>query len=710
MYKSIIIGLLQNTAILLAISMIYDYWWIHIDENKKLFNKIITGFVIGIIGIILMLTPWILIPGINFDTRSVMLSVSGLFFGPMPTFISMLIMGIFRLAIGGDGVWMGIAVIASSGTIGILWNKFRPLKNSNRYILELAFMGLLVHFVMLGCTFLLPKGKDLSTLKIIALPVLLVYPLATVLLGILMFRQLNNWKNRKAAEKLIESERRFTEMLTNTKLFSTIIGYDGRIIFVNKSILTVSGYSYEDLIGKKCFDIFIDSEDRDKIENIFSRILSGDETVICHPTNVTLKNGSKLQVLWNSTVLKDPNGAITGMASIGENITERIKAEKELIEAKLKAEESDQLKSIFLANMSHEIRTPMNSIMGFSGLLGEKDINNTDKAQYIEIINSSGTRLLHLINDIIDLSKLEAKQLKISHSEFNLSEIMINSIESFKKSELLLTKPDIKLTLKISEPLNNVAILSDCVRVQQVLDNLISNAIKYTKRGIIEAGCELKSENEKKVIEFFIKDSGAGIPEEMSHLIFERFRQIEENSFHEGAGLGLSISKGIVDLLGGKIWFVSEINKGSTFYFTIPYIIPKIQPTNTGKTMEGLTPLNGKNIIIAEDDYNSFRYLQLLLSTQNVNIKHAKNGKDLLEMVKESEPDLILLDINMPVMSGFEFLSQVKPLNLKMKIIAQTAYAMPDEKMKCLSSGCHGYIAKPIRKADLFQVINSVLS
>ena len=181
----------------------------------------------------------------------------------------------------------------------------------------------------------------------------------------------------------------------------------------------------------------------------------------------------------------------------------------------------------------------------------------------------------------------------------------------------------------------------------------------------------------------------------MNNLVFERFRQVEEGRFHEGVGLGLSISKGIVDLLGGRIWFVSEINAGTTFYFTIPYITTEEYPVNNEKKMEALSLLNGKNIIIAEDDYSSFLYIQLLLKGQNANILHAENGRILMNMIQKSLPDLILLDINMPVMSGFEFLSEMQSAGLNTIIIAQTAYAMPDEKERCLSSGCHGYVSKP---------------
>jgi PAS domain S-box-containing protein len=710
MNKSIIIGLLQNTAILLSFSMIYDYWWIKNDDPKNIVNKIVTGAVIGIIGIILMLTPWILVPGIVFDARSIMLAVSGLFFGGLPTLIAMIITGIFRLSLGGEGMWMGIAVIFISGSIGILWNKFRPLNKSKKYVLELFFMGFVVHLVMLACIIFLPVGTRSDTFKTIAVPVLTIYPAGTILLGILMFRNFKNWQNRKAFEKLQESERRFSELLKNTMLFSTIIDADARIIFCNQSLLSVSGYADGDLIGKNWFEIFIEEKVRNEMKSIFNQLLEGEARFLNLENNIILKNGSKLLVSWNNTILKDVREKVIGVASIGENITKRKQTEEELIRARMKAEESNMLKSIFLANMSHEIRTPMNSIMGFSSLLGEKDIEEADKIQYIDIIRNSGTRLLQLINDIIDLSKLEAKQLTINITECNLHEILNNSIESFRKSELLLKKPGVELKLKIPSDYKKIKFLSDGNRIQQVIDNLITNAIKYTKNGEIETGCSISSENGKEFIVIFVKDTGIGISKEMSNLVFERFRQVEELKFHEGAGLGLTISKGIVDLLGGKIWFTSELNKGTTFYFAIPYISSEEVSAKALKNREVFTQLEGKNIIIAEDDRNSFRYLQLLLRGQKMNILHAENGKVLMDMVKKSQPDLILLDIRMPVMSGFEFLSAMQTEGLNIKIIAQTAYAMPHEKDQCLKAGCHGYISKPIKKAELLKIMNTVLS
>jgi hypothetical protein len=710
MKDSIIIGLLQNTAILLALSYVYEFWWNRNDEPRNNLNKVITGFIIALIGVVVMLTPWILVPGLVFDTRSVVLSVSGLFFGKLPTAVAMIITGSIRLAKGGDGMWMGIAVVFSSGIIGMLWNRFRPLNQSKNHIVELIAMGFVVHIVMLGCTLLLPQSNRLDTLKTIALPTLIIYPVATLLLGTLMFRQFQNWQNRRASAKLQESERRFSELLKNTFLFSAIVDINGKLVFCNRSLLEVSGYTLNELTDKNLFDIFVPVETKEQLVLIFQRALSGDESALNFEAEFLTKNGTKLMVSFNCTLLKDEDGKISGIAGIGENITRRKQAESELLNAKIKAEESDKLKSIFLANMSHEIRTPMNSIMGFSSLLGEKNLSEESKLQYIDIINSSSNRLLQLINDIIDLSKIEARQLSINLSECNLSELLSNSIESFRKSELLLRKPEIKLVLNLPEEYDKIKFLSDGVRIQQVLDNLISNAIKYSTHGRIDTGCIIKSENGKEFIEFYVKDDGIGISSETGDIVFERFRQVEEGRYHEGAGLGLSISKGIIELLGGKIWFISELNIGSTFYFSIPYNSYKKESNDGIKSSIFLPNLKGKRILIAEDDYNSYRFLELILRRQNVEIAHAENGEILLNMLEVRLPDLILLDINMPVMNGFEVLEEMKKRGLKTKIIAQTAYAMPDEKERCLSSGCHGYISKPIKKEELFSVLTKVLT
>jgi hypothetical protein len=705
---SIILGLLQNTAILLSFSMIYDYSWVQGLESKTLVRKVVTGLIVGGIAIILMLTPWIQLPGLVFDTRSVLLSLSGLFLGFIPALIASIIAVAFRLTMGGPGVWMGVAVIVTSASIGIIWGILRPSWRKKK-ILELLLLGITVHIAMLACALLLPSEMLKETLKNIFLPLLTIYPSGTVLLGLLMLRQYTNWQNRKACEKLQLSEQRFTGMLKNTLLFSLIVDANGSLSYSNEPFLKASGYTAEEILGKDAFMTLIPEDSSGAVKDAFSYILTGKTGFYNYESEILTKDRTKFIVSWNATVIKDENNVASSVVCIGENITIRRRAEVELVKAKNKAEESDKLKSVFLTNMSHEIRTPMNAIMGFSNLLGESDVDEDEKKKYVEIIQNAGDRLLKIINDIIDVSKIEARQLSLDLTECDLNGIFKKSFESFKKSELLIHKPEIQLILNIPVKNNEVKFISDPHRFQQVLDNLISNAIKYTEKGEIETGYKLISDKGEKRIEVFVRDTGLGIPEEMHEVIFERFRQVEEVRFHEGAGLGLSISKGILDLLGGEIWFTSETGKGTTFFFSVPYVVPENRKMKETRTDLPVPSLKGKTVIIAEDDYNSYFYLRLLLEEMHANILYAENGFVLMNLIRHKVPDLILLDINMPVMSGFECLTKIRTENIKTKIIAQTAYAMPEEKERCLSEGCNGYIAKPFSRREIQDMIYSVL-
>ncbi len=710
MDKSIIMGLIYNTAMLLAFSMLYDYSWLPKYKTKRLPGKLIAGLVIGSVGIILMLTPWKQLPGLVFDTRSVLLSLSGLFFGLIPTVVAALIMGFFRFALGGQGVWMGITVILTAAATGYLWSIIRPGWRKKNYMMELTFLGITVHLIMLACTLLLPRESIVPTIKNIIIPILTIYPAGTVLLGILMVRQMNNQENRNASEKLLESERRFIDLLTNFNYFSLILDRDGNIIFCNSKVLDTSGFTLKELAGKNAFDHLIPSESVEAVKDAYDYILRGKTGFYNYETEFRQADGTILSIEWNATVLRDNSNYISSVATIGQDITSRKRAETDLIRAKSKAEESDRLKSIFLSNMSHEIRTPMNAIMGFSTLLGNEAVSDAEKQQFISIIQSSGDRLLNIINDIIDISKIEAKQLPISLSEFNLYDVFINCINSFRNSELLKTKSNINLIVSIDDDLKNAKIISDRYRIQQVLDNLLSNSIKYTEKGEIETGFRIVDENGTGIIEAWVKDTGIGIPEELNEIIFERFRQADENKYHEGAGLGLSITKGIIDLLGGSIWFSSVVNSGTTFYFKIPLVLSENKPPAVEKQVSGIPDLHGKTVIIEEDDYNSFYYLRLLLKNLNANVLHAENGSVLMQLVSHKVPDLILLDINMPVMSGYQCLDELKKLDIKTKIIAQTAYAMSSEREKCLQSGCDGYISKPVTKSNLYIELFNVLN
>ena len=389
---------------------------------------------------------------------------------------------------------------------------------------------------------------------------------------------------------------------------------------------------------------------------------------------------------------------------------QRKKAEQDLLEAMEKAQESDTLKSAFLANMSHEIRTPMNAILGFTELLGQADSTPEEHERFTGIIRNAGKKLMRLIDDIIDISKLEVRQITISPSACDVVKLLITTVESYNAMDLLKKKPGVSLRLKMPPAFSIPEVQTDPLRLQQVLDNLVTNAIKFTDMGFIEIGVRTISFNKIAYLEFHVTDTGKGIPPEKLGIIFERFRQVEVDKYRQGAGLGLSISKALVELMGGEMRVVSEEGKGTTFYFTIPFrpVLSGEKSTMQPAPVEFLV-LSRNVIYIAEDEDDGFDYIALLLKDTGAILYRADNGDLLMKMIHERIPDLLLLDINMPGKTGYDCLQEIRDSGYPIKIIAQTAYAMVEEKRRCIEAGCHGYLAKPFSKKGLIESIVNVL-
>jgi signal transduction histidine kinase/ActR/RegA family two-component response regulator len=375
--------------------------------------------------------------------------------------------------------------------------------------------------------------------------------------------------------------------------------------------------------------------------------------------------------------------------------------------AKEKAEESDRLKSIFLANMSHEIRTPMNAIIGFSDLLKKKNLTPEKTEMYHQHLNHGSKRLLNIISDIIDVSKIDANQLSINLNPCNINNVINNLFAQFSISSIS-SDVDFKITKSLAD--QECIIKTDEQRLMQILSNLIENAIKYTDNGFIEFGYTVKKDSKHKDILFFVKDSGVGIATKDHKRIFERFGQLEQEYTQSGSGtgLGLSIAKGLVEILEGKMWVESEIEKGANFYFTIPcnsINLKEIEVIDSNNVI--LESTTNKIVLIAEDDYSNFLYLEELLSDYNFSIIHAWNGVEAIEFFKKyTSIDLVLMDIKMPIMNGFDATKEIRNLNKSIPIIAQTAYAMADDRNKAIESGCNDYISKPVSKYRLIEIIN----
>jgi hypothetical protein len=383
---------------------------------------------------------------------------------------------------------------------------------------------------------------------------------------------------------------------------------------------------------------------------------------------------------------------------------EKEKRATELTIAKEQAEESDRLKSAFLTNMSHEIRTPMNGILGFTELLKEPNLSSDDQQDYIQTIQISGARMLNTINSIVDMSKIESGLMKVDIKETNINE-KIEFTYKFFKPEVEIK--GLQFLVKNSLPSKEVIIKTDNEKVYGILTNLIKNAIKFTFEGSIEFGYEKKGE----YLEFFVKDTGIGIPQKQYQLIFERFRQGSEshNRGYEGSGLGLSIAKTYVEMLGGEIWVESEEGKGSTFYFTIPYNSiseEKIKIINAVSAEHKEVEIKKLKVLVVEDDEISYSLLTKMLQKISYEVLHAITGVQAVEACRNNpDIDLVLMDIRMPKMDGNEASRQIRQFNKDVIIIAQTAYAFSGDREKAIEAGCNDYISKPINSTSLFELI-----
>ena len=710
-----LLGVIQNIAILLALSLLHYLFGFRPVSHYKGVKEIFMGFAIGIIGIILMMSEWTLQPGLVFDSRTILLSVSGLIIGPIPTIIAMAFTAMYRIYMAGDGIVMGVATILTSGTTGILWGALRPNWYKKRKNWELYSVGMLTHLIMVGCTIFLPEEIRFDTFVNISPVVLAIYPFGTLMLGLIM---LTNIERRASIVKYKEAEERKTSFFNASKDMMFIKDDLFRYIEVNDSLLEFFGKRADEVLGKTDFQL-LEGEDLDdvlisdnqvlselitvKIEEKFgtkmyeatkfpvrlesgkygvggvvrdltysvqkrevqeailniskcslvktelkafleevhkelSKIISARNFYIAlynkekeeysYPfftdeydvvedgftehlygslTDYVRRSGKgkiiNMQIeeslkgeglifstygtdssVWMGAPLYDVDFKEVIGVIVVQNYTDpkayneddlalleifanniglfidRIKNIESLKMAKSKAEESDRLKSSFLANMSHEIRTPMNGIMGFANLLLE-EVENVEHKEYLEIISKSADRLLATINDVLDISRIEAGQVLISKSEFDLNQILREVHEFFKANN---SKLDLRLSL---ESVDAFIVNTDRIKLNQIITNLMGNAVKFTREGYIELGY-IKGVS---IYTIYVKDTGIGIPEDKLESIFERFVQAHtiENEF-EGTGLGLSISKLFTEILGGKIWVKSKLGEGSTFYISLP--------------------------------------------------------------------------------------------------------------------------------------------
>lgn len=485
-----------------------------------------------------------------------------------------------------------------------------------------------------------------------------------------------------------------------------ITNLKGEIEIVNPSFTQITGYLPEEVLGKEINILNSETNTNIYYQDIMHSVLSGKdwqgEFQNCK------KNGEKYWELASISPVKNNKGKITHFVVISEDITSRKKSEKELISAKEKAEEANKLKTAFLANLSHEIRTPMNAIIGFSNLLIDEDMSKDEKLKINNLINDNSQNLLKLIDDVIDISKIQSGDIEIHNTECNLNKLLIDLYVTFS---LQLENDNSKdIHLSINKTPKETIIITDPIRLKQILYNLIENAVKFTNKGFVEFGFSIiEKEN---LIQFYVIDSGIGISNEKFETIYDLFRQADESFTREygGTGIGLSLAKKIVDHLGGNIWVQSTPNQGTNIYFTLP--LEKNEPKfEKGTTSIEAFDWQNKVLLVAEDIDINYQLIEEILVPTKAKIIWAKNGKEAVELCLNNDNiDLVLMDLKMPGMDGFEATQKIKQHKKHLKIIGQTAYAHDNEREKCLNAGFDNYIAKPIRIETLLSTINQEFS
>ena len=499
---------------------------------------------------------------------------------------------------------------------------------------------------------------------------------------------------RKNVEKELKTAKVFAESLLETaNLIVVTLNTEAVITKFNSYAEDLTGFKREEVLGKNWFDLFIPLREREKIPQVFYELLKNMPNVVNYENLILQKNGQERLISWNNSVSRNDQGNINGILSIGTDITDRKIAEEELKKAKAEAEVANKAKSLFLANMSHELRTPLNAILGFGQLLELKQSNlDNQQIEYLENINQSGNHLLEMVNDILDLSKIESGRFEIRKKSINLSQLLLRLPKAVVP---LAFNKNIKLIVDLD--FSNEFIYADEKRLKQVIYNLLSNAIKFTAPGK-KIGLKARIKADKAIIEVW--DEGIGISKKDLDKIFDPFTQVGVKK-EQGTGLGLSISKNLIELHKGTLIAHSKIDEGSHFIIHLPGIMQASDNKLNNSRVKDISvkAADGStgNILVVEDDVTNQKVIEAILKHLGYYVYIAETGQKGIEAAKNKDFNLILMDIQLPGLDGIETMKMIRKQNSKkILIVALTAYAMDDDMEKYLSLGFDGYISKPI--------------
>ncbi len=510
----------------------------------------------------------------------------------------------------------------------------------------------------------------------------------------IIFSIVHDITNRVVME---EENRKLSLAIEQSPLSMVITGADGTIEYVNQRFEEITGYQVSEVKGKNPSLLKSGLTPANIYEDLWRTIKAG------FTWRGELINRKKDGTLFTESVIITPIASgdqrTQHFLALKEDITIRKQMESELMAAKEKAEESDRLKTAFLNNMSHEIRTPMNAISGFADLLKDEDLTIEERHKYVDIINSNSDQLLGIVNDVLEISRLDSGRIPLHLSQFSLNDLIEDIYQSFRPE---IERRNLDFSYYCDCQKMNSMVESDKEKIRQIIIGFISNALKFTDKGSITFGYVCSSEE----IKFYVTDTGVGIPEKEHTRIFDRFYQVvqSEGKYRGGTGLGLSIAQGIAKLLKGTISVKSKSGEGSTFFLSIENCIIANKPVEN-KTGGIHIGLKKAIVLIAEDEYYNFEYLKALLSKHVAQIHHAANGLLATQLTEKIKPDIILMDIKMPVMDGVEATRHILRSNPNQIIIAQTAYSQPEELNRMTEAGCVVCLTKPIKKDELLSTM-----
>lgn len=515
-------------------------------------------------------------------------------------------------------------------------------------------------------------------------------------------------KQHLSQELIRKSEEKYRGIMNNMELGLMEVDMNQTIIRAYDRFCKMVGYTEEELIGKNAQHLFIDEEFNKTLENEHKERSKGRAS--SYELRLNKKDGSRIWTIISGAPIFDENGVLVGSMGIHYDITDRKQLEQELELAKQIAEDARQAEKQFLANMSHEIRTPLNAIIGMTHLLYDTRPNK-QQYEYLDILKTSADFLLSLISDLLDMAKIEAGRIEVQNHPFDLVGLLRTNQRVF---QIKLEARPIELNLMIDARISGTYIGDDLI-LNQALLNIIGNSEKFTEEGSIDITVKLKKEVDGvSWIEFKVADTGIGIPQEKLELIFQKFKQITtQGNKHKGTGLGLAITKQLVELQGGTISVKSEEGEGTTFTFLLPFKKSETEVVqNANEIQFAPSSVEGCKILVAEDNIMNQKYISNLLTKWKIDFTLVLDGKKAVEQVQKHLYDIILMDIQMPNMDGFEAtitIRNTKNINQNTPIIALTASAMLDQKSKALSSGMNDFITKPFAPNNLLSVIQRYL-